>query len=42
LSLLTARYDRKQSLIPDAQPVVLEIVVTEVKDADKRAEAIQN
>ena len=31
-----------RSLIPDGQPAVLEIVVTEIKDGEQRAEAIQN
>ncbi len=31
LSLLTALSDKQRSLIPDGQPVVLEIVVTEAK-----------
>ena len=42
LSLLTTLSGKQRSLIPDGQPVVLEIVVTEIEDADKRAEAIQN
>ena len=42
LSLLTTLSGKQRSLVPDGQPVVLEIVVTEIKDAEKRAEAIQN
>jgi hypothetical protein len=42
LSLLTTLTGKQRSLIPDGQPMVLEIVVTEIKDAEKRAEAIQN
>ena len=42
LSLLTTLSGKQRSLIPDGQPVVLEIFVTEIKDAEKRAEAIQN
>ena len=42
LSLLTALTGKQRSLIPDGQPVVLEIVVTEIKDGEQRAEAIQN
>jgi len=42
LSLLTTLSGKQRSLIPDGQPAVLEIVVTEIKDANKRAEAIQN
>jgi len=42
LSLLTTLSGKQRSLIPDGQPMVLEIVVTEIKDAEKRAEAIQN
>src|SRR5216683_3218633 len=42
LSLRTTLSGKQRSLIPDGQPVVLEIVVKELKDAEKRAEAIQN
>jgi len=42
LSLLTALTGKQRSIIPDGQPVVLEIVVTEIKDGEQRAEAIQN
>jgi hypothetical protein len=42
LSLLTTLSGKQRSLIPDGQPVVLEIVVTEIKGAYKGAEAIQN
>jgi len=42
LSLLTALSGKQRSLIPDGQPAVLEIVVTEIKDGEQRAEAIQN
>src|SRR5258708_7103031 len=38
LSLLTALSAKQRSLIPDGQPVVLEIVVIEAKDTDKRVE----
>jgi len=37
LSFLAALSANQQSLIPDGQPVVLEIAVTEAKDAAKRA-----
>ena len=37
LSFLAALPGNQRSLIPDGQPVVLEIVVTDVKDAGKRA-----
>ena len=36
LSLLTALSSKQRSLIPDGQPVVLEIIVTEIKDREKR------
>jgi len=39
LSFLAALPSSQRSLVPDGQPVILEIAVTEVKDADKRAEA---
>lgn len=39
LSFLAALPSCQRSLVPDGQPVILEIAVTEVKDADKRAEA---
>ena len=42
LSLLIALTGKQRSIIPDGQPVVLEIVVTEIKDGEQRAEAIQN
>ena len=42
LSLLTTLSGKQLSLIPDGQPVVLEIVVTEIKDTEKRPEATQN
>ena len=35
LSLLTALSGKQRSLIPDGQPVVLEIVVSEVKESGK-------
>ena len=35
LSCLTTLPANQRSLIPDGQPVVLEIVVTEIKDAEK-------
>ena len=38
LSLLTALSAKQRSLIPDGQPVVLEIVVTEAKDLEKRSQ----
>jgi hypothetical protein len=38
LSLLTALSGSQRSLIPDGQPVILEIVVTEVDSQQKRAE----
>ena len=37
LSSLTTLPANQRSLIPDGQPVVLEIVVTEIKDEDKSA-----
>lgn len=37
LSLLTALSGKQRSLIPDGQTVALEIVVTEIKDAEKCA-----
>ena len=36
LSLLTALSDKQRSLIPDGQPVVLEIVVTEAKTQEEQ------
>jgi hypothetical protein len=36
LSLLTALTGKQRSLIPDGQPVVLEIAVTEVDSQEKR------
>jgi hypothetical protein len=39
LSLLTTLSGNQRSLIPDGQPVVLEIVVTEMKPSEKQAEA---
>ena len=38
LSLLTALSGKQRSLIPDGQPVVVEIVVTEMDAQPKRAE----
>ena len=38
LSLLTTLSGKQRSLIPDGQPVVLKIVVTEIKDAEKCAQ----
>jgi hypothetical protein len=35
LSFLTALSDKQRSLIPDGQPVVLEIAVTEVKSQER-------
>ena len=37
LSFLAALSNSQRSLVPEGQPVIHEIVVTEVKDADKRA-----
>jgi len=37
LSLLTTLCGKQRSLIPDGQPVVVEIAVVEVNDAEKRA-----
>ena len=37
LSLLTALSGKQRALIPDGQPVVLDIAVTELKDAEKEA-----
>jgi len=39
LSLLTALSGKQWSLIPDGQPVVLEIVVREIKDAEEKEES---
>src|SRR2546428_9755581 len=36
LSLLTALSGKQRSLIPDGQPVILEIVVTEVEDVENK------
>ena len=41
LSLLTTLTGKQRSLIPDGQPVVLEIVVTETKDEEKLAQENQ-
>jgi len=38
LSLLTILSGKQRSLIPDGQPVVLEIVVTEAKEGDAKQE----
>ena len=38
LSLLTALSGKQRSLIPDGQPVVLEIFVTEMESKSKRGE----
>jgi len=38
LSLLTTLSGKQRSLIPDGQPVVVEIVVTEMESQPKRAE----
>ena len=38
LSLLTALSGKQRSLIPDGQPVVLEIVVTDIGALDKEVE----
>ena len=38
LSLLTSLSGKQRSLIPDGQPVVLEIVVTDIRALDKEAE----
>ena len=38
LSLLTALSRKQRSLIPDGQPAVLEIVVTEAKEGDAEQE----
>jgi hypothetical protein len=35
LSLLTALRDKQRLLVPDGQPVVREIVVSEIKDAER-------
>lgn len=34
LSLLTALAGKHRSLVPEGQPVIVEIVVTEIKDAE--------
>ena len=39
LSFLAALPSSQRSLVSEGQPVIHEIVVTEVKDEDKRAEA---
>jgi hypothetical protein len=36
LSLLTALSGKQRTLIPDGQPVVLEVMVTEIKDAENK------
>ena len=41
LSFLSALSANQRSLIPDGQPVILEIAVVEVKDGEKRAQALQ-
>jgi len=41
LSLLTILSSKQRSLIPDGQPVVLKIVVTEIKDAEKCAQELK-
>jgi hypothetical protein len=41
LSFLVALSGNQRSLIPDGQPVVLDLAVTEVKDAEKRNREIQ-
>jgi hypothetical protein len=41
LSFLTALAGNQHSLDSDGQPVIFEIVVTEVKEAEKDADAIQ-
>jgi hypothetical protein len=42
LSLLAKLPSSQRSLITEGQPVILEIVVTEAKDLEKRAEPFQN
>ena len=41
LSLLTTLSGKQRSLIPDGQPVVLELAVTELKAAEKPAREIR-
>ena len=41
LSLLTALSGKQRSLIPDGQPVILEIFVTQTKDEEKLAQKSQ-
>ena len=41
LSFLSALSANQRSLIPDGQPVVFEMIVTEIKDAEKAAQGIQ-
>ena len=41
LSLLTALSGKQRSLIPDGQPVILELSVTETKDEEKLAQKNQ-
>jgi hypothetical protein len=38
LSLLAALPNSQRSLVPDGQPVIAEILVTETKDVEKRAQ----
>lgn len=38
LSFLAALPGNQRSLVPDGQPVIAEIVVTEAKDVEKRAQ----
>lgn len=42
LSFLAALPSSQRALITEGQPMVLEIVVTEAKDAEKRAQDAQN
>ena len=42
LSFLSALSANQRSLIPDGQPVILEIAVVEAKDAEKRDGEIKN
>src|SRR5437867_13326463 len=42
LSLLTALPGKQRSLVPDGQPVILEIVVTEIKDAENKEASLIN
>ena len=41
LSFLAALPSSQRSLVPEGQPVIHEIVVTEVKDAEKRTQEVQ-